>query len=169
MRNHLQLLSTWSIILFFFPVFIIGCAGIGKKTMNPRVTLADIQINEIKSLETAFRIQLRVLNPNDIPLEIEGIESDLKIDGRNFATGVNGDHHVIPAYGSVIVPITVYASVLDMVSSVVALVQGTTPKNGEMQPLRYELSGHVRMGGSNIMKKTVPFETKGELNFGAMN
>lgn len=134
--------------------------------MNPRVTLADIQIHEIKTLETAFQIELRVLNPNDIPLEIDGLECGLKIDGKDFASGVVGEQHVIPPYGSAIVPVTVYASVLDMVSSVISIIQDSSTQQRHPQPLRYELTGHVRLGGSNLMQKTVPFETAGELSLG---
>ncbi|MGW8161788.1 MAG: LEA type 2 family protein [Desulfobulbales bacterium] len=144
--------------------FIAGCAGSGRLTQSPRVTLADIQLQEIKTLESAFLVELRVLNPNDRPLEVSGIECDLKIDGNEFAAGVSGDHHVIPAYGSAIVPVTIYASMLDMVSSVMAFVQGSSSKTGQLKPLRYRLSGHVRLGGIQGLKKNLPFESTGELS-----
>jgi LEA14-like dessication related protein len=131
---------------------------------TPRVTLADIQLKEIKTLESAFQIELRVLNPNEIDLEISGIECGLKIDGKDFATGVAGEHYIIPAYGSAIVPVTVYASVLDMVSSVMSFVQEANTKTGQLKPLRYELSGHVRLDGKTGMRTTLPFESKGELS-----
>ncbi len=157
-----------SLVLSFCMTLMFGCAGTGKYKKSPRVTLADIQIHEIKTLETAFQIELRILNPNETPLDVSGIESDLKIDGKDFASGVGGDHHVIPAYGSAIVPVTVYASVLDMVSNVVSFVQDSGSQTGPIKPLRYEISGHVRLGGKNVMKRTLPFQTKGELSLGGI-
>lgn len=164
MIHHAPQLFIRLLIITLCLVLTAGCAGTGRYTKTPKVTLADIQIQEIKTLETAFQIELRLLNPNDIPLEVSGMECDLKIDGKDFAAGVTGDHHVIPAYGSAIIPVSVYASVLDMVSSVISLVQGSSVKTNTPESLRYELSGHIRLGGKNVMKKTVPFDAKGELS-----
>jgi len=164
MNHHAPQLFIRLLIITLCLALTAGCAGTGRYTKTPKVSLTDIQIQEIKTLETAFQIELRVLNPNDIPLEVSGMECDLKIDGKDFAAGVTGDHHVIPAYGSAIIPVTVYASVLDMVSSVISLVQGSSVKTNTPESLRYELSGHIRLGGKNVMKKTVPFDTKGELS-----
>ena len=164
MNHHAPQLFIWSLIIALCLALTAGCAGTWRYTKTPKVSLTDIQIQEIKTLETAFQIELRVLNPNDIPLEVSGMECELKIDGKDFAAGVTGDHHVIPAYGSTIIPVTVYASVLDMVSSVISLVQGSSVKTNKPESLRYELSGHIRLGGKNVMEKTVPFNTKGELS-----
>lgn len=143
---------------------IAGCAGTGRYANAPRISLADIRVQEIKTLESAFRIGLRVINPNEIPLEISGLECELKIDGKDFATGVAGEHHVIPAYGSAIVPVTVYASMLDMVASAVSFAQGPDNDDGKRKPLRYELTGHVRLGGKNMLKRTLPFQSQGKIS-----
>lgn len=116
-------------------------------------------------MESAFQIELRVLNPNDKPLKVSGLECDLNIDGKRFASGVAGEFYDIPAYGSAVVPVTVYASVLDMLSSVIAFVQGTNARNTQLRPLRYELVGHVRISsGNSLPRRTLPFVSKGELS-----
>jgi LEA14-like dessication related protein len=164
MNRHRRRLFIRLLLVPLCLTFIAGCAGTGRYANTPRITLADIRIQEIKTLESAFQIALRVLNPNENPLEISGLECELKIDGKEFATGVAGDHHVIPAYGSAIVPVTVYASMLDMAASAVSFAQGAHADTGRLKPLRYELSGHLRLGGKNMMKRTLPFQSKGELS-----
>lgn len=160
----LQLLS-WSLAITVCLFMFSGCVGFGQHTIQPRVTLADIQLQEIKTMETAFQIELRILNPNETPMSLSGIECALKLDGKHFASGVAGANLEIPAYGSTTVPVTVYASVLDMVSSVISFVQGATSPNNQPESLKYELSGHVRLSGKNVKNKTIPFESKGELSF----
>lgn len=149
-------------------LIIAGCAGTGRYANAPRISLADIRVQEIRTLESAFQIGLRVINPNEIPLEISGVECELKLDGRGFATGVAGEHHEIPAYGSAVVPVTVYASIPDMVASAIAFAQGAKGDDGRPEPLRYELTGHVRLGGKSLLRRTLPFQSKGELSLDGM-
>jgi len=123
MKRNTLFLTGSTVLGLFLLVLLSGCAHMGKQA---KVSLADIQILEIRALETAFQVELRVLNSNETPLHVQGIECDLEIDGNHFASGVSGEQHEIPAYGSAIVPVTVYASVLDVVPSVIRIVQGRT-------------------------------------------
>ena len=91
---------------------LTGCAGVGKTLEPPRVTLANIQVEEVKAFETIFQIELRVFNTNDIPIEIKGIDCELEINGRKFASCVSKVVKEIPSYGTDTVPITLYSSVL---------------------------------------------------------
>ncbi len=148
-------------LLLFLPALLGGCAGMRHHIERPRVSLADIQIRGVKALETVFLVQVRIMNPNPDPLDIRGISCDLKIDGRPFATGLSGEHHRIPAYGSALVPVPLYASMVNMVSSVLQAIQGTSAGRGP-QSMTYSLTGKVRLGG-NVFEQTVPFETSGTL------
>ncbi|HBI15760.1 MAG TPA: hypothetical protein DDY20_09655 [Desulfobulbaceae bacterium] len=141
-----------------------GCAGLGPQA-KPRVSLANLQVLEIRALETVFLVELRVLNPGETPLQIRGIDCELKVDDRHFATGLSGDSYEIPAYGSITIPVPVYASMIDMVSSVVARLQQPAAQPGTIDPLRYELVGHVRLtGGIGGAGRTLPFASKGEFS-----
>ncbi len=143
-------------------VLFSGCAQVNNQA---KVSLADIQILEIRALETAFLIELRIMNATESPFLVKGIECDLDVDGNNFASGVAGEQHEIPAYGSAIIPVTVYASALDVVPSVIRIIQSN---KSQQQPLRYELSGHIRLGSNNSLRKTLPFQSKGELSFAGL-
>ena len=145
-------------------LLLSGCAGLDPQT-KPRVSLANLQVLEIRALETVFLVELRILNPSDTPLQLRGIDCDLRVDDRHFATGLSGDSFEIPAYGSITVPVPVYASMLDMVSSVVDRLQQPASQPGTIEPLRYEVTGHVRLtGGMGGNGRTLPFTSKGELS-----
>ncbi|MCF6187582.1 MAG: LEA type 2 family protein [Desulfobulbaceae bacterium] len=147
---------------FLFLFILSGCAGLGKPVQEPQVTLVDMQMLEVKPLEAIFQISLRVMNPNEYPLAMQGLNCDLKIDGKHFATGLANEPQKIPAFGTGVIPVTVYASTLKMFTSVMQIVQQVDQQRSGMQPLRYELTGKIRVGGG--LNQSVPFHTKGELN-----
>lgn len=144
-------------------IFAGGCAGLGPQE-KPRVSLANLQVQEIRGLETVFLVELRILNPDDTPLHLRGIDCELKVDDRPFATGLSGGSYEVPPYGSLTVPVFVYASMLNMVSSVVARLQQPPARQAAVEPLHYEVTGHVRLAGSMGGTSTLPFASKGELS-----
>lgn len=138
-----------------------GCAGLGKTLEPPRVSLANIQVEEVKAFETVFQIQLRVFNTNDIPIEIKGIDCELEINGRKFASGVSKVEKEIPSYGTDIIPITLYSSVLEMVRGFLDLPN--------KEKLQYKISGRVRLGGGPLVPSVVPFKSEGEFSLEGLN
>jgi LEA14-like dessication related protein len=135
---------------------IAGCAGLGKPLETPRISLSDIQMQKSKGLETVFLVNLRVANPNDIELDIKGLDCDLEINGKAFAYGISNTQVTVPAFGSEIIPVTVYSSVLDLVAGLFGLQQ--------REDLSYRVKGKVRMAGGGLMPSTLPFDSKGTVS-----
>jgi LEA14-like dessication related protein len=132
-----------------------GCAGVGKQLDPPRISLANIRVQEVTGLETAFQIQLRVFNANDVDLKVKGIKVELEINGQPFATGVSNTPAEIPSFGTELVTVTVYSSVIKMIKSVYGLK--------ESEELKYRLSGKLRVSGNNMLPTTLPFESEGQV------
>jgi LEA14-like dessication related protein len=156
-RNYTFVIAIISLLL------LSGCAGLSPSFEKPKVNLADIQVREIKTLETAFLVQLRIMNPNETPLEIQGLSCDLELDGRQFASGLQGEQLTVPPYGTALVPVDVYASMLDMVSSVIGLIQTAGQPESQLQSITYRLTGRVRVSTGSFTR-SIPFESEGELN-----
>jgi LEA14-like dessication related protein len=135
---------------------LAGCAGIGKPLETPRISLANIQMQESKGLETTFLVHLRVMNPNDVDLDIKGVDCDLEINGKPFAYGLSNAQVNVPAFGSETVPVTVYSSVLDIVKGLLGLPQ--------REDLSYQLKGKVRLSGGGLMPSALPFDAQGSLS-----
>ena len=133
-----------------------GCAGIGKPLETPRVSLSNIQVQESKGMETAFLVLLRVANPNDVDLDIKGVDCDLEINGKPFAYGISNAQVKVPAFGSETIPVTVYSSVLDIIKGLFGLPQ--------REDLSYQVKGKVRMAGGGIMPSTLPFDSQGTVS-----
>ena len=134
-------------------LLLAGCAGIGKPLEPPRVSLADIRVEEFSGFETHFQIQLRVINTNDVDLKVKGMEAELEVNGQSFAVGVSNTPVKIPAFGSELVTIAVYSSVIKMFRSVYGL--------HESEELKYRLNGKLRVSGDNPLATTLPFESEG--------
>jgi LEA14-like dessication related protein len=133
-----------------------GCAGLGKRLESPRIHIASIQVQEIKPLEAVFKVELRVLNTNDIPIVARGINCDLEINDKHFASGVSSAVTDIPALGAAVVPVEVYSSVLDMVRSVMGLK--------DQETLKYKIRGRLRVEGGPWVPSFINYESDGELN-----
>jgi len=149
------ILKTTIIAICVAYLAIGGCAGVGRQLDPPRISLANIRGQEVSGLETAFQIQLRVFNTNDVDLKVKGIEAELEINGQPFATGVSNTPVEIPSYGTELVTVTVFSSVIKMFKSIYGL------KGSE--ELTYHLSGKLRVSGNNILPTTLPFESEGEV------
>ena len=150
MRLYIILLGGFLLI----PLILSGCAGLGKRMETPRITLSNFNVEEIKILESIFKIEMRVFNTNEVPLEIKGLNCDLELNGKRLATGVANVKINIPSYETALVPMTLYSSVLD----VVTVLRGLA----ETEKLEYKLTGHLRLGGG-AMPSTIPFKSIGEL------
>ena len=140
--------------LIFVLMVLSGCAGLGRRLETPRITLSNFSIQEIKVFESVFKVELRVFNTNDIPLEIKGLNCDLELNGKRLATGVTNVKVDIPSYETGIVPMTLYSSALD----VMRVLRGLA----KTEKLQYKLAGRLRLGKGAI-PSTIPFTSTGEL------
>ena len=164
----MQLPKTQSKIVLFLLLggaltLLGGCAAMHALKENPRVSVADVRVRDIKPMETVFQLELRIQNPNDVPIDLYGINCEMEVDGRHFASGIADANQTVPAFGTTTVPVSVYASVLDMVSSVVDLIQTSEAASSRGKPVAYLLKGTVIVGVQGV-KKEIPVTSSGELS-----
>ncbi len=154
MRQTLRPGSTL-IIAVVLSFILTGCAGVGKRMEQPRVKLANIRPESFNFLETVFEVQLRVFNTNDTPLIIKGIESEIEINGKDFAFGVSESDVQIPAYGTELLTLRVYSSVIDIIKSAVGMQK--------QEQLQYRITGKLRLG-AGAFPGVLPFESEGQIS-----
>ncbi|MCI5125155.1 MAG: water stress/hypersensitive response domain-containing protein, partial [Candidatus Electrothrix sp. AR5] len=70
-----------------------------------QIALSDIELQEIKALETIFLLKLRVVNPSDRATEIRSMKCNLKINGEPFASGISDERQGLPPFGTISVPV----------------------------------------------------------------
>jgi len=136
-------------------LLLAGCAGLGKTLEPPRINLSNVQFQESKALETVLQIEIRVFNTNDVPMKVKGLDCELQLNGRSFATGVSAVDKEIPAFGTTTVPVTLYSSVVDIFRGIVGL--------HKQEKLKFGVSGRLRLEGGFLMPTVIPFQAEEEL------
>ena len=133
-----------------------ACAGL---TPRDPVTVNVVGLEQLpgQGMEGRFLVKLRVQNPNDAPIEYDGVAIDLDVRGSRLATGVSDERGTVPRFGeSVIgVPVTVPVSAL--------VRQALGFATGDRTRADYRLRG--KLAGTGL--GSVSFSSSGELTLPA--
>ena len=135
---------------------VAGCATTpGKIEEPPRVSLVSIAPEEFQLFEQRYRVQLRMLNPNDATLAIRGLSYEIELNGKTFGNGVSGERITVEPFGEQ----TVSVVVLSNISRIYQQIKGVIA-SGEAS-LSYVVRGTVSVEGP---LGRVPFEHEGEVS-----
>ncbi|HEY3596100.1 MAG TPA: LEA type 2 family protein [Paraburkholderia sp.] len=131
-------------IRFILVVFVIaalgGCAGFGHDPL--RVSVAGIDPLDSQGMEMRFNLKLRIQNPNDTPIDYNGISLELDLNGKSFASGVSNESGTVPRYGEALVSVPVTIPALAAVHQVFAFADRL--QSGQIP---YILRGRLSTGG----------------------
>ena len=132
-------------------VLLASCAVMGDPL---RVQVVGLEPLEGQGMELRFAAKLRVQNPNEAPIDYDGIAVDLEVRGNAFASGVSDARGTIPRYGEAVLTVPVTVSAFAVVRQALGFASGDRSK------IDYVLRGKI--GGSTF--GSVRFESKGELD-----
>ena len=141
------------LVFFAFGLLLFG----GCATLHFRepidVNLAGVEPLRGEGLEFRMLLKLRIQNPNDMPLDYNGVSIRMDVQGKRFASGVSDAPGSIPRFGEAIVGVPMSISVFGIARQAVSVV-----RNEYRGKLPYEIRG--RLAGSAI--DVVRFKSKGE-------
>jgi LEA14-like dessication related protein len=146
-------------LLAFAAVCAGGCASVNHDPVQ--VQVVDIDAMEGEGMEARFLCKLRVQNPNDSPIDYDGIYVDLQVRGSSFATGVSDERGTVPRFGEVVVAVPVSVSAFRVARQAVGMFMASA---GERSKVDYVLKGKISGPGWSAVR----FESKGELDLPAM-
>ena len=119
-----------------------------------QVTVAGVESLPGEGFEMRMMVKLRVQNPNDTPLEYDGVYLRLDVQEKTFATGVSDARGSVPRFGESVVGVPVTVSVLNVARQAFGMLDGKAPET-----VRYEMNG--KFGGPAL--STIRFRSQGEL------
>ena len=133
---------------------LAGCAGLPAG--DPlQVTVAGIEPMQGEGLELRMLVKLRVQNPNDTPVDFNGVYVKLDVLGKTFATGVSDEAGTVPRFGEVVVAVPVTVSVIRMVRHTLGLLDGQP-----IDKVTYEMSGKLNRSAFSATR----FSASGEID-----
>jgi LEA14-like dessication related protein len=78
---------------------VSGCAVLRPDFEPPTVSVTSFRALPTASIAPRFEIGLHVVNPNNFPLELQGIAYTIELEGHRILTGVANQLPRIAAYG----------------------------------------------------------------------
>lgn len=137
-----------------FAVILSACAAFGTRDV-PNLHVVGLDPLPGEGLEMRFALKLRVQNPNDTPLEYDGIALDLLVNGRPLASGVSSQGGTVPRFGEKLLVVPVSISAFDAVRQALGLAA-----NERLERIPYVLRGKLSSGALGARR----FTDKGTLD-----
>lgn len=145
-----RLVRTWPLLA---ALLLSACASMPSH--DPlEVSVAGIESLPGEGMELRLLVKLRVQNPNDAPVDYDGVALDLDVMGRDFANGVSDQAGTVPRFGEAVVAVPVTVSLMRMARQVLGMLDGKP-----VDKVTYSMSGKLH-GAS--MFGTQRFSSKGE-------
>jgi LEA14-like dessication related protein len=146
--RHWLLGSAWLVLA--------GCAT-WPGTDPLQVSLAGVESLPGEGLEMRMAVKLRIQNPNDAPVNYDGVALTLELRGLDFASGVSDVQGSVPRFGEAVLVVPVTVSAFAMAKQVYTFAMGDRSK------VTYVARG--KLAGSGF--GGVRFESKGEFELPA--
>jgi LEA14-like dessication related protein len=120
-----------------------------------QVNVADVESLPGEGFEFRMLVKLRVQNPNDAPVEYDGVYLKLDVLDKTFASGVSDERGVVPRFGEALITVPVTVSTLNLVRQTLGMmIDGKRPEK-----LSYRLEGKL----NGPMFGSTRFHSQGEL------
>jgi LEA14-like dessication related protein len=123
-----------------------------------QVTVAGIEPMQGEGMELRMLVKLRVQNPNDNPIDYNGVSVKMDVQGNTFATGVSDESGTVPRFGETVIGVPVTASAMQMVRQALGMMGSGSREKG-LGKVSYSLTG--KLHGPTF--SSVRFETTGDL------
>lgn len=147
---NLRVLALVSIVLV--AAFTAACTALPFNAKAPKISVAEVSLKRLGVFEQIFDVGLRVNNPNDFDIDIEGLEFKLEINGREFATGVAHTHAQVPAFSSAVVHVDTTTQSSDLLQQMKTLPE--ILKDG----VPYRIHGRIKI---DQLSNWLPFDRSG--------
>jgi LEA14-like dessication related protein len=133
-----------------------GCASVSSLEA-PEVRVTTLQLLEPApgSLEQRFAVGLRLVNPNNRAIAVDGLDFELELNDRRLARGVTNNPFELPRLGEAETLVVVTTSVFDVLRQAIDFASRPDA------PMDYRVRGRLHLGSGFV--RTVPFDHRGKL------
>lgn len=145
-------------VCLLLPCFALACASFGTRLEPPDVSLVGLRPLPVEGpFEQRMAITLRIANPNDVPLELDGIDVSVELNDRRLGRALGNERVSIPRLGDGLVELTATTNLLSLLYQAIDLA-------GESK-LEYALRGRAFLANGPGWLR---FSREGELTEGLL-
>jgi LEA14-like dessication related protein len=148
--------SQLPVLLPLIVFFVTACATVPPDIEPLKIGIANIAPKDVAVFEQRFDVQLRIQNPNDMDLVINGMRFDIELNDKEFGNGMSGQKVTVPRFGSEVMNVQVITGLSSFLRQFQELNKSGVGK------LRYRLKGTVFVESPGSFK--LPFDEKGEVD-----
>ena len=121
-----------------------------------QVNVVDIESMEGEGMELRLLVKLRIQNPNDSPVEYDGIYLKVDVLDRTLATGVSDQRGSVPRFGETVINVPMTVSALRVALGALEVIGG----GRTIEKVNYRLEGKLDGVGWGSHK----FQATGQLS-----
>lgn len=147
------------IVMVWMVLTMAACASLPKGFEAPVISLQGFQAVSSDGVAPDFLIRVKILNPNQAPLPLQGMYYSVELEGERLLAGVKSDLPSVAGYGEEVVEIRAGVDWLGGIRLVNDLIQ--RPRSdfdyslqlkldveGLRRPLRLEQDGKINLNNS---------------------
>lgn len=134
---------------------LAGCAASPRTLVAPDVQVVAVALLDVAADSQRFRVDLNVMNTNDVRIPIERISFSMRFAGAGVMRGSSVEPFTLEPGGSRAVEFDVTTDLVSSVSRLLALLQGPD------DAIAYDIDGMVTL--SRGFRPTFPFSRRGEI------
>lgn len=136
-------------------MLLVACAPFFQPLEKPVLNIIDFRVMEARLLEQRYCLVFRVQNPNSIDLPVTGVHYALRLEGEDFANGVNSKPFRVPAYGEAQFEVEVTTTLFRIIQRLADYM------SQQPREINYEIRGRIRVDKAFI--GDLPFDAKGKI------
>jgi LEA14-like dessication related protein len=111
------------------------------------INVVGIEPLQSQDMEVRFAVKIRVQNPNETPIDYNGVALDLEVNGQPLASGVSDQSGSIARFSETVLTVPVSVSAFSVIRQTLGLTQTQTLNN-----LPYVLRGKLAGGLFGTMR-----------------
>jgi LEA14-like dessication related protein len=138
--------APWLSLRFPFVTALLACGLCSCMTLSPNsdplnVSIAGVEPLDGEGFELRLAVKVRIQNPNDAPVEYNGVALTLELNGKKFGTGVSDETGTVPRYGETVVTIPITVGPFTMARQALGFLN-----SGDIKAVDYAVHGKLEGG-----------------------
>jgi LEA14-like dessication related protein len=120
---------------------LCSCTTLSPNSDPLNVSVAGVEPLDGEGFELRLAVKIRIQNPNDAPVEYNGVALTLELNGKKFGSGVSDETGTVPRYGETVVTLPVAIGPFNMARQALGFLNG-----GDIKAVSYAVHGKLEGG-----------------------